>query len=306
MPDSDLFMDPMQTKGQPPAPTGLPDRPILNGFVPDNSVLTSGNYFSVDSNGKPTGRPLSFGSNVTFKDGPFGNFVIFGGIQGNVNFGPGRYVYAGSTTGTILNWNSSSVNDQTPLDGSGNATAPRDAGEIFVLTDSNYPGLQIPTALQNTPAVLNSLAQGNVLMQSGNSSQWGIDLHGLNPADPAVPSELKTFAPTLLWQDQANTTIKYNPDGTIDTSCGSLDSPCLNTKLKNSNSTFWTIDARPNVQLWGALYQPRGAGIAFEGHGTFSAPVQLVTGYISMQGGAELNFEKLTNGLRRRIVALIE
>ena len=81
MPDSDLFMDPMQTKGQPPAPTGLPDRPILNGFVPDNSVLTSGNYFSVDSKGKPTGRPLSFGSNVTFKDGPFGNFVIFGGIR---------------------------------------------------------------------------------------------------------------------------------------------------------------------------------------------------------------------------------
>ena len=89
-------------------------------------------------------------------------------------------------------------------------------------------------------------------------------------------------------------------------SCGSLDSPCTNANLKNSNSTWWTIDARPNVQLWGALYQPRGAGIAFQGHGTLTAPVQLVTGYISMQGGPTIVFQKLPNGLRRRVAALIE
>jgi hypothetical protein len=312
LPDGDLFMDPMQPvkgqppKGQPPAPTGLPDRPITNGFVPDNSVLTSGNYYAVNSKGVPTGQALSFGSNVTFKDGAFGNYVIFGGIQGNVNFGPGRYIYAGATGGTTLNWNSVSIQDQTPLDPSGNATAPLDAGEIFVLTDSKYPGLQIPTALLNAPAVLNGLAQGNVVIKSGNSSQWGIDLHGLNPTDPAVPAELKPFAPTLLWQDQANTTIKYNSDGSIDTSCGDLDSPCLNSKLKNSDSTWWTFDSRPNIHMWGSLYQPRGAGISFEGHGTFTAPVQLVTGYISMQGGPTLVFQRLPTGLRRRVVALIE
>ena len=121
-----------------------------------------------------------------------------------------------------------------------------------------------------------------------------------------MPAELKNFAPTLLWQDQANSTIKYTPDGHIDISCGDLDSPCTNANLKNSDSTWWTIDARPNVQLWGALYQPRGAGIAFQGHGTLTAPVQLVTGYISMQGGPTIVFQKVPNGLRRRIAALIE
>jgi hypothetical protein len=154
--------------------------------------------------------------------------------------------------------------------------------------------------------VLNSLAQGNLVITSGNSANWGVDLHGLNPSSSDVPLELKPFAPTLMWQDQANTTIKYNPDGSIDTSCGSLDSPCLNTNLKDPSSTYWTVDARPNVQLWGALYQPRGAGIFFQGHGTLTAPVQIVTGYISMQGGPTIVLSKLANGLRHRVTALIE
>jgi len=310
MPDGNLFTDPLESGtpplGQPPAPTGLADHPILNGVVPANQVLPSGNYYSVNSKGVPDGQPLSFGANTTFKNGPFGNFVIFGGIQGNVTFGPGRYIFAGSTTGTTLNWNSVKVQDQTPPDASGNATAPNDAGELFVLTDTHYPGLQIPSALANTPSVLNNLAQGNVVIQSGNSSNWGIDLHGLNPSSTDVPPELKPFSPTLLWQDEANTTIKYNPDGSIDTSCGSLDSPCLNTNLKSTDSTYWTIDANPNVQLWGALYQPRGAGIFFQGHGTLTAPMQIVTGYISMQGGPSIVLSKVPNGLRHRVTALIE
>jgi Flp pilus assembly protein TadG len=310
LPDGNLFTDPLESGtpplGQPPAPTGLADHPILNGVVPPNQVLPSGNYYSVNSKGVPTGQPLTFGANTTFKNGPFGNFVIFGGIQGNVDFGPGRYIFVGSSTGTTLNWTSSMVQDQTPLDGSGNVTAPNDAGELFVLTDPKYPGLQIPSALSSAPAVLNSLAQGNVVITSGNSANWGVDLHGLNPSSSDVPLELKPFAPTLMWQDQANTTIKYNPDGSIDTSCGSLDSPCLNTNLKDPSSTYWTVDARPNVQLWGALYQPRGAGIFFQGHGTLTAPVQIVTGYISMQGGPTIVLSKLANGLRHRVTALIE
>src|SRR5215467_2918364 len=142
LPDGPLFQDPMQGFKQPPPPTGLPDRPILNGFIPANTVLPSGNYYSVNGKGVPNGMPLTFGDNVTFQDGAFGNFVVFGGIQGNVNFGPGRYIYAGSSTGTTLNWNSAMVQDQTALDASGNVTAPNDAGEIMVLTDPNYPGLE--------------------------------------------------------------------------------------------------------------------------------------------------------------------
>jgi hypothetical protein len=284
----------------------LTDHPILNGVVPANAVLTSGNYYAVNSSGVPTGQPLTFGAGATFKDGPFGNFVIYGGIQGNASFGPGRYILAGSATGTTVNWDKAMVQDQTPLDASGNVTPPNDAGELFVLTDAHYPGLQIPSALANDPSVLNSLAQGNMSVKSGNATQWGIDLHGLNPSSSDVPPELQPFAPTLMWQDEANSTIKYNPDGSIDTSCGSLDSPCLNTNLQNPNSTYWTIDARPNVQLWGALYQPRGAGIFFQAHGTLTAPVQIVTGYISMQGGPTIVLSKVPNGLRHRVTALIE
>jgi Flp pilus assembly protein TadG len=304
MPDGPLFQDPMQGKGQPPAPTGLTDHPVLGGTVPANSVLPSGNYFAVDANGKPTGQPLTFGTGVTFKDGPFGNWVIFGGIQGGVSFGPGRYILAGSTTGTTVNWDSSMVTDQTPLDASGNAVPPADAGELFVLTDHNYPGLQIPSALTAAPAVLNNLAQGNLLFKSGNATQWGADLHGLNPDSPDVPQELQTFAPTLFWQDQANSTVQYTAQGYI--ACANPDDACLNSSLQNPNSTSWTIDARPNVQFWGTIYQPRGAGIFFQGHGTLSAPVQLITGYVSLQGGPTINFEPMPNGLRRRIAALIE
>ena len=43
LPDGPLFQDPMQGFKQPPAPVGLPDRPILNGFIPPNTVLSSGN-----------------------------------------------------------------------------------------------------------------------------------------------------------------------------------------------------------------------------------------------------------------------
>ncbi|HYM05211.1 MAG TPA: pilus assembly protein TadG-related protein [Terriglobales bacterium] len=303
MADGPLFQDPMQGKGQPPAPTGLKDFPVLGGTVPAGSVLPSGNYFAVDANGKPTGQPLTFGAGVTFKDGSFGNWVIFGGIQGNVSIGPGRYILAGSATGTTVNWDKSMVTDQTPL-GPNGAVPPTDAGELFVLTDHNYPGLQIPPALSAAPAVLNSLAQGNMLIKSGNAALWGTDLHGLNPDSLDVPPELKPFAPTLFFQDQANSTVQYTPNGYI--ACPNPDDACLNKNLKDPSSTSWTIEARPNVQMWGTIYQPRGAGIAFQGHGALSAPVQLITGYVSLQGGPTINFEPMPNGLRRRIAALIE
>jgi hypothetical protein len=305
LPDGSPFLDPMQGKGQPPPPTGLSDHPVLAGAVPANSVLASGNYFAVDNKGKPTGAPITFGANVTFKDGAFGNWVIFGGISGGVSFGPGRYILAGSMTGTTVNWDKVMVTDQTPVDANGNIVAPQDAGELFVTTDHNYPGLQIPSVLTGSP-VLNNLNQGNVLIKSGNAGQWGLDIHGLNPNDPNVPQELIKFAPAVFWQDQANSTIKYNPDGTIDTSCGDLDSPCANKTLKDVNSTFSSIDARPNISMWGMFYQPRGAGLAFQGHGTFTAPVELITGYLSLQGGGSLNLQKLTAPPRRRVVALIE
>ena len=57
--------------------------------------------------------------------------------------------------------------------------------------------------------------------------------------------------------------------------------------------------------MWGMFYQPRGAGLVFQGHGAFTAPVSLITGYLSLQGGASLNLQKQT-APPRRIVALIE
>ena len=85
-------------------------------------------------------------------------------------------------------------------------------------------------------------------------------LHGLNASHASVPSELKRFAPVLLWQDQANTTLKYTGDGTLDISCGSISSRILEIPgsqemiLQGSKS-----GDQAGVNLYGTIYSPRGS-----------------------------------------------
>ena len=311
--DLPIFDDPMRSKGQPPAPTGLPDRPVLGGSLTGDCsappVYPPASYYAVDSSGAATGAPITINGCVTFSAGAggFGNYVFYGGItlgSNAVTFHPGRYFLAGSMTDTILSLpNDAIMQDNTPLDSSGNSVRNTDAGEIFVFTDANYPGLVVPSALA---VVRNSLDFGQIYIQSGN--KFEMNLHGLNADHAAVPEELKTFAPTVFWQDQRNSPVKYTENGYVDyASCGgghSLDNPCTNTDPTIVPGMI--LQASPKLELYGLIYQPRGAGIEFQGNAHIRAPMQVISGSVSLQGGNTLELEPVGNPLRRRVVALVE
>jgi hypothetical protein len=312
--DLPIFDDPMRGKGQPPAPRGLPEVMVPNGLLTGDCsnppVYAPGSYFAVNpTTGKATGDPIRFSGCATFSAGAggFGNYVFFGGLDlgsNRITFMPGRYILAGSKTGTILSLaNNAIMQDNTPLDSSGNSVPNTDAGEIFVLTDANYPGLQIPSRV--TP-IQSSLDFGEIYIQSGN--KFEMNLHGLNANHSALPEDLATFAPTVLWQDQRNSPVKYDENGYVDfTSCGSghsLDDPCPNTDPTITPGLI--LQASPKLQLYGLIYQPRGAGIEFQGNAHIRAPFQLITGSVSLQGGNTLELTDVANPLRRRIVALVE
>ncbi len=312
-----FFQDPMRDKGQPPAPATLPEIPIANGSISGDcsnpTQLAPGAYFAINpGTGRGTGQPIQISGCVNFvSTGGFGNYVFFGGVsfpstQTTVTFGPGRYVLAGALPSNPIFSTSNGVvlQDQTPLV-NGQSVQNSDAGEIFVFTDLNYPGLQPPPAAIPSNVIQN-MRFGNVDLQMGNTSQSLINLHGLNKSSIDLPTGLKPFAPVVFWQDQRNSAILYTSDGNIDTSCqgGSLNTPCLNPDQGiDPNMHF---QAHPNLFLYGAVYQPRGASMSFQGHGSVTAPMQLITGTINLQGGPSLNLLPVPNPITRKVAALVE
>jgi hypothetical protein len=333
--DGDDFRDPMRGKGQPPAPAGLPDHPVPGGLITGNvvdnllggspTVLPPGNYYATNPlDGKALGTPVTVTGNVVFSDGAnppcggFCNYIFYGGLITGVlattTFSPGRYVFAGAQPvaggpgiALMLGANST-VKDLTPLSG-GQATRNTDAGEIFIFTDSNYPGLQLPASIQD--AIRNS---GISFPQPTAGFQGGLGftatLHGLNAANAALPANLKTFAPVLLWQDQANTTLKYNGDGTLDISCGSVCTHVLSVPgsqqmiLQGSQS-----GGRPGVNLYGTIYAPRAAWITELGllpGDAIAGPLQVIAGALQMAINATLDVTPVPAPLTRRVVSLIE
>jgi hypothetical protein len=321
LPDGSNFKDPMRGKGQPPPPTlaQAPPVGVPNGVISssgNNCVnLNPGSYYALDNRGQPSRNPIQISGCVNFTDGGtgFGNYVFYGGVHlrnpGSVmTMSPGRYIYAGvdGVQKTVYQQdNQVMVQDLTPLQG-GQMVANNDAGELMVFTDSRYPGLQKPPALAGI-----DFQYGNVEVQSGNNAESGLMLHGLNATAGALPQDLKTFAPTVLWQDQGNSTIKYLADGNVDTSCGSLDSPCANndnTVTTNGQhpSTSIILQATPGLKLYGVLYQPRGGSLDLQGSGAVSTPMVIITGTMNMGGGPTVLQPLTSAGLIRKMVALVE
>jgi hypothetical protein len=69
--DLPIFDDPMRGKGQPPAPTGLPEVAVLNGALGGGNcssppVYGPGSYFAVNSSGVATGAPITLGGCAKF------------------------------------------------------------------------------------------------------------------------------------------------------------------------------------------------------------------------------------------------
>lgn len=318
--DEVLFADPMRGKGQPRPPSGLTDVPIAGGQIngasdPDNPLLLSpGNYFATALNrwGEvyATGDPITLNGYVRFgNDGTgFGNYVVFGGlnVSGNgavITFEPGRYILAGAkgNPGTLFDVTANAtLQDLTSGFGKNS-----DAGEIFVFTDTNYVGqgqsLEIPALVT---AIRDQLKQGRAGIQAGNAGAT-VNLHGLNRDSAALPADLRTFAPMVMWQDQANSVVKYTADGNIDTSCGNADG-CLNTALANSQSAQLVLQGSPNVHFYGSVYQPRGAWTEIQGGGEYEGATQVIAGAFRLQGNANLNLTRLTAPVTRRTVVLVE
>jgi Flp pilus assembly protein TadG len=316
--DGPLFQDPMAGKGQPPA---LPSGGLTNYVGVANGCLDCmvqplqpGQYYAVDSKGHATGGVLTGNSNVTFSSGNtgFGNYVFYGGLSfpspnTTVTFYPGRYVLAGTQSGNhLFSFHTGVYITDNSIAGQQNS----DAGEIFIFTDPNYPGLSgnTPPAINN--GMMSTFQFSDVYLQAGNNVDIEINLHGLNVDSVNVADNLKPFAPAVFWQDQRNSRIKYTSAGNIDTtSCGSghsLDNPCLNDSMTSSLTPGMNLQAHPNNTIYGLVYQPRGAWITLQGNGNIYAPTIFVSGSMSMQGGADLLMTNSRDSLKRRIVVLIE
>ena len=324
-PDGSNFMDPMRGKGQPPAPGLNPNLLQYNHPVPGGTInascdtpLSPGYYYATNANGTAaTGGVINFSGCPVFGGSTvnFGQYVFFGGVYFSASpvFGPGQYIFAGALSGNyILNQgNQVTLTDTFPYTQDGktgavtwtSSSSTNNAGEILIFTNGTYPGLQVPNLVST---IQPNLTFGDTDIQMGNKNE--MILHGLNGNSTNLPSNLQTFAPTIFWQDQRNSEVKYTSDGNIDTtSCGSghsLDNPCPNT-LGGTNPDM-NLQAHPMLHMYGVFYQPRGASISFQGHGGIDAPMQLISGAVNMQGGPTINLNSVPDPLSRRIVALIE
>lgn len=319
------FQDPMQGKGQPPPPTqaqapdtgGTPSGNLGGGSGCTN--LSPGTYYAtsvVKGKTVASGAPLNLSGCINFTSGSsgFGNYVFFGGLNfngGTFTFGPGRYILAGAQSGNsiVSAGNGNIITDNTPMSG-GNSVANIDAGEMFVFTDANYTAQG--TAVYVPPmvsAVQPTLGFSSIDINMGNdTSSSYVNLHGLNTSNANLPPELKPFAPDVWWQDQANSPILYNPDGTINTTAclgGSINSPCANPSAAKTSPDI-NFQAHPNTWLYGMLYQPRGASLNFQGHGGLNSPMMIITGSISLQGSPMVLQPYPGNPLVRRQAALVE
>jgi hypothetical protein len=325
--DASLFSDPMAGKGQPPPPTGLPDHPVPAGLITGAllggapTVLPPGNYYStLPLLNTALGTPLTVTGNVIFSDGQnppcggFCNYVFYGGlitgVLSKVTFSPGRYVFAGAQPiaglpgiGVSVGVNSV-VQDLTPLS-NGQITANTDAGEIFIFTNASFPGLVLPAAIRNSGL---SFPQVQAGVSAGLNPS--VTLHGLNASNAAVPAELQPFAPALIWQDQANTTLKYTSNGMLDLSCGA---PCSNI-LSVPGSQQMIIQAsqqggHAGVNLFGMIYGPRGSWLTILGvlpGDTVAGPMQIITGALQMALDASLDIQQLPNPPTRLVAALVQ
>lgn len=302
-----------------------------SGTQNDPYTLVPGKYYAVDSIGRATGAQLTFnGSFTTFSNNGagFGSFVFFGGLQTGasnqtITFTPGQYVVAGTTAGlpSIMLDHGTVIRDQTVA---GNTQV--DPGEMFIFTDvpnplggyAGYPGLAgiVPAAVSALGPGALSYGQAGFSFKSGNNNNSGVTLHGLNDASSMLPPALGGYTPYLLWQDRGNSHVAYDAQGNIITTglgcvteapgVASIDNPCVNSRVPaNSGSPQMNLWATPTTNLFGAVYQPRGAWVNFQGGGSIG-PLQIVTGAFMLGGTPTVPLMGVNNPIRVPTSALIE
>jgi Flp pilus assembly protein TadG len=317
--------------------SGIIDQVDANGKIigqlsggGSNVTLPPGNYFAAQTVpcGKSctptnvtadTSNPVSTGGGtVTFSNsGSFGDYFFYGGLNigGTVNMGPGQYVVVGGgldDTGVIQDANSATDGGEMMIV-TGTSTSTLTGTYPNITNNANndlYPGLV--TQVNSNAALAQFLNSSSGLFGQTTFFKSGdgtVDPSGVNTANGA-PSNLQPFNGVVFWQDQANSTVLYNPDGTVNTtSCGAghdINNPCTTSYQTNPNINF---HAQGDASMSGIFYQPRGAGITSIGHGNsgdISGNLQVITGYFASNGGGGMNLTDPPIPLKRLIVALVE
>ncbi len=332
-----IFLDPTRGKDNPPITSAsLPLRQhnggALVGSVDPNlpRIVTDGIHFPTftPNNGTTvaTGNTLDITGHVKFEpiDGKFGEFIFPGGVDikganTNVEFGPGRYVFAGTKLKSgkpapVFQMHANAVvTDNLAYD-----VKPANGGEMLIFAGPDYEGangVSIQNAISNGVGLdyglfneMSAMSFGTAELKGGNSPGTEINLHGLNPENTNVPAELTAYKSTLAWQDRENSIYEYGDDlGNYNTAgCdGAVANPACNTG-RDPDATELEIGASPDVHLWGVIYQPRGSFTTMIGGGGYSGPIQLVSGALRIQGNAQLNMGIISNPLTIKTISLIE
>lgn len=333
------YEDPFRERGGNP-PVGSTSNlwPVPNGVLSaanmplacPGGVCQSGNYFAIGPGTCPngtgictlaTGNPITIAQDISFNGGQFGEFRFFGGLKitgtGNVTtvtFGPGRYVLAGTKSESVPLIDNST---KTWLQGGSYANPDADLGRIFILTDSSYGGQlndrvsQIAASYPLDPVgwLGGKLGFAPSDLKSGKAGGDSyVELVGLSKVHEGDLDAygLKQYTPVVIWQDQANSYVKYT-DGLVDTSCGSLDQPCYNSyPAPPSLAPQLSIWATESAKLAGAIYQPRGAWTILQGSGKYQGPLQIISGAIASVGTSDVTLVGPTNPIVRYVTALVE
>lgn len=338
--NASLFQDPTQVSStrsgtQPPllAPNGVNTCALLNGQIASSGsgqvVAGPFNYFAYTAivAGKPfpNGGALSLNATGGVKFDPSGTcpgiestggasqsssafptYFFYGGLDislSDVTFGPGQYVMVGAPLST--QGQSTTAGAAFADTGNNTVTGNSTAGTMFIFTAAEggtaaYPGLfsQI-NAWPDLVTATNSMWQGSVNFASGASAS--VSLTGIKAG--SVPAALNDYNGVLFWQDRANSSVNYNPDGTVNPTPPNLQNNRVPADL---TSTTITLQAHPNLSLNGVIYQPRGANIIAKGNGGSTLNVQLISGAIVSQGGVNWVPLPSANPLLRYINALIQ
>jgi Flp pilus assembly protein TadG len=337
-PDSSSYWDPMWQKGgQPPinSDATLPFRPVDNGDLSrycTDGICQPGIYYATEScrteceGYKATGAPLRIPNNSTIRFqgvspgfGAFGDWYFVGGLSvgpgTSLAMDPGRYAFLGvaNTSKPVLE-----INNSVTI--SGGVSENSDAGRLLITSDwrpnGGYPGIsqiwaQFMSTQQNAARAnwaMNGLGFGKTVITAGNTEASRIDLFGLRKDDAdVIAAGLNQFTPAVYWQDQRNSYVRYTDTGIVDTTCGSINSPCLNSPAPNPSDTpELLIQASPFANWGGMIYQPRGAWTRVQATGDDTGPLMIVTGAMRLQGGGNLTLTGPSTPLTIYTVALVE
>jgi len=238
-----------------------------------------------------------------------------------MNISAGQYVMAG------IDPSNSGVTAVYQGDGTVQAanSSATQTGTMFISTDSNYPGLNLPG---NFPA----LNQGGIQLKNANISMSGL-VNSVNTGSN-LPRSMNTYSGIAWWQDRRNSTVGYNqasgncPDCTVDDGsviycnigCPSSTSAKLDALVHTTNhvtSTSPILDLDPgnaNIALNGVFYQPRGAWLqlvhgntGFTCAGNTNCPLMVITGSAVFRTGTDsIVLAGVTNSLTTYKAAMIQ